>query len=408
MSESLINQSTQSLRVWAEVDLSALRHNLACLQSQAVNQASSNAEVGSTSTAVMAVIKADAYGHGMAAVAECLESENMDFFGVAHVAEAQMLSDQGIKTRIYLLGATLPEEREQIVAHEWTPCICSLAEAEHFNELAKHATHLQGKQLKVHIAIDTGMGRGGFLPHQLSDIYPALLALDSLNYEGVASHFCASDEDREFTHLQITLYNDAVNFLKQQLNCDFKYKHLANTAGILDYAIPSCNLTRPGLGLYGIAVGLGEQESEETLNNAAQLKPVMTLKSKITLIRELPKGSSLSYGRDYITPRRMSVATVGIGYGDGYPRAVNQHGANQTREQQAQVWIAGQLCDVLGRVTMDQILVDVSAVPQAQIGSEVELFGTHLSVNQVAEWAGTIPWEIFTQITPRVRRIIKS
>ncbi len=369
---------SEPLRVWAHIDLAALKHNLQSFKQQ------------SASGAVMAVIKADAYGHGLAAVAHCLESQQIDFFGVAHVAEAQALTKLGIKTRIYLLGATLPEERAQIVEHGWTPCICSLAEAEHFDALAKE----QGKQLKVHIAIDTGMGRGGFLPQQLVEVCPQLQSLEALIYEGVASHFCASDEDEVFTHLQIELFNTAVDTLKKQMNQDFEYLHLANTAGILDYDIPSCNLSRPGLGLYGIAVGL-----PKNINNSTDLQPVMTLKSKITLIRELPKGTSLSYGRDYITPHKMQVATVGIGYGDGYPRAVNNNG-------QAQVFIEGQLCPVLGRVTMDQILVDVSAVAQAKVGSQVELFGAHLSVNKVAQWAQTIPWEIFTQITPRVTRVV--
>ncbi len=378
MSEYPLNQLSKPLRVWAQIDLTALKHNL-----QSLKQKSGLA-------AVMAVIKADAYGHGLAAVAHCLESQQIDFFGVAHIAEAQALTKLAVKTRIYLLGATLPEERAQIVEHGWTPCICSLAEAEHLNSLAVS----QKKQLKVHIAIDTGMGRGGFLPEQLKEVCIKLSALDALNYEGVASHFCSSDEDEAFTHLQIQLFNEAVGILENHFKREFRYRHLANTAGILDYNIPSCNLSRPGLGLYGIAVGLGKNTG-----NNRDLKPVMTLKSKITLIRELPKGTSLSYGRDYITPYKMQVATVGIGYGDGYPRAVNNNG-------KAQVFIEGQLCPVLGRVTMDQILVDVSAVPQAMIGSEVELFGPNLSVNQVSTWSNTIPWEIFTQITPRVTRIV--
>ena len=378
---------TYPLRVWAPINLGALKSNLVCLQRLQESKSPDN------KTQIMAVIKADAYGHGVDAVAKYLDNQvdnSVLFFGVAHVAEALHLTNLGIKTRIYLLGATLPEERSAIVDYEWTPCICSLQEAEHFNTLAK----AQNKKLKVHIAIDTGMGRGGFLPEQLTAVCLDLLNLKFLIYEGVASHFCASDEDKDFTHVQIKRYEEALLILRAELQSEFLYEHLANTSGILDYSIPQCNLSRPGLGLYGIDVhsNMDSQESNSLI-------PVMSLKSKITLIRELPKGCSLSYGRDYITPKVMQVATVGIGYGDGYPRSVNKNG-------EAKVMIDNQLCSILGRVTMDQILVDVSRLSHPQVGDEVELFGSQLSINQVAAWADTIPWEILTQITPRVSRII--
>lgn len=356
-------------RAWAEIDLSALKENLA------VARSISGCEL-------MPVVKAGAYGHGLEEIARALEAENIAFFGVANVGEARRIRRAGVSTRIYLLGATWAEEREEIVAMQWTPCLSSLEEAHHFDALASAA----GVRLKVHLSVDTGMGRGGFLADELPALLGILRAFEHLEIEGIGSHLPSADEDREFTLRQFSTFEEVLKKLggSQQ----FKWCHLSASAGLLGYDRGSCNLARPGLLLYGVSP-LPEFQN--------RLRNVMTLKSRITLVRTLPAGHGVSYGREYVTTKPTRVATVGIGYGDGYPRHVSGQGA--------EVWIRGTRCPLIGRVTMDQVMVDVTNLPDAIEGDEVEMFGANIPVEEIARKASTISWEIFTGITPRVTRV---
>jgi len=362
-----------SPRAWAEISFANLRHNY-----RVVNQHQHGA--------VMAVLKAGAYGHGIEKIAEALENlENISeaqrptFFGVASVIEARRLAEAGIKTRIYLLGPSCPFEREEIVARDWTPCISSMDEAQDFNRLSS------SKKLRVHLTVDTGMGRGGFLPGELLEKISPLEALENLQIEGIGSHLPSADEDEAFTLAQYKTFDDLV----ERLGADrFKHIHLSNSSGILGYQSRFANLCRPGLMLYGVSpMKLFQNE----------LKPVLSLKSKVSLVRTLPAGQGISYGRDTVLEKDTKVATIGIGYGDGYPRALSSH--------QASVLIHGKRCRLLGRVTMDQIMVDVSELPHCESGDEVELYGEHILVSEIAHLAGTIPWAVLTGITPRVTRI---
>lgn len=355
-------------RAWAEIDLAAMAENL---------EVAREAFGGG----MMAVVKAGAYGHGLEEVAKALERANVAFFGVANVGEARRIRAAGVATRIYLLGATWAEEREEIVAADWTPCISSLDEAEQFNRIAE----TRGKRLKVHLAIDTGMGRGGFVAEHLRETLERLDGLAFLEIEGVGSHLPSADEDEEFTKRQFERFRAIVDELG---GCRrFKWIHLANSAGILGYMPGVCNLSRPGLMLYGVSPLPAYQE---------KLRTVMTLKSRVTLVRTLPAGHGVSYGRQFVTTQPTRVATIGIGYGDGYPRHVSGKGAA--------VWIRGKRMPILGRVTMDQMMVDVTAHGDVCEGDEVEVFGPHIRVGEVASMADTIVWEIFTGITPRVTR----
>ena len=286
-----------------------------------------------------------------------------------------------METRIYLLGATWSEEREEIVARDWTPCISSLAEAEQFNHLAA----AQGKRLKVHLAVDTGMGRGGFVAEHLPETMARLELLENLEIEGIGSHLPSADEDEEFTLRQFERFHSIIRDLGGLER--FKWRHLSNSAGLLGYPQGVCNLSRPGLMLYGVSPIPGFQE---------KLSTVMSLKSRVTLVRTLPAGHGISYGRQFVTTQPTRVATVGIGYGDGYPRHVSGNGAD--------VWIRGRRLPILGRVTMDQLMVDVTAAADVMEGDEVEIFGPNIPVDEIAEKAETIVWEIFTGITPRVTR----
>jgi alanine racemase len=355
-------------RAWAEVDLAALKHNL-------------NVARNSSSAALMVVVKAGAYGHGLEEIARFLQAEDIAFFGVANVGEARRIRNAGVETSVYLLGATWYGEREEIVAREWTPCLSTLDEAAHFNALAATA----GKRLKVHLAVDTGMGRGGFLLDEIPSIMPELDKFVHLEIDGIGSHLPSADEDEVFTRAQIATYHDILQSIGGESR--FKWRHLLNSAGLLGYDRGLCNLARPGLMLYGVSPMPGHQSS---------LKNVMTLKSRVTLVRTLPAGHGVSYGRQFVTTRPTRVATIGIGYGDGYPRHVSGQGA--------EIWLNGTRCPILGRVTMDQIMADVSGAGEVQAGDEVEMFGANIPVDEVATKAGTISWEIFTGITPRVVR----
>jgi len=361
-------------RAWAEVNLTHLQHNYRVIK---------NHGCGDT----MVILKAGAYGHGMEKMAHALE--NMPgvtppaFMGVASVIEARRLSTAGITTRLYLLGPSCPFEREEIVAHRWTPCISSLEEARDFNTLSKNSS-----PLPVHLTVDTGMGRGGFLPDVLISLIGELDRLEHLEIEGIGSHLPSADEDATFTRAQFEQFDSLVEKLGTHR---FKYRHLANSAGILAYQSRTTNLHRPGLMLYGISP-IAEFQHE--------LKPVLSLKSRVSLVRTLPAGHGISYGRDTVLDHPTQVATIGIGYGDGYPRAVSS--------RHASILIRGQRCPLLGRVTMDQIMVDVSSIPDCQSGDEAELFGENILVSELARQANTIPWAILTGITPRVTRIYTS
>jgi len=365
---------TSPPRAWAEVNLTNLHHNYRVARQHQEGE-------------MMAILKAGAYGHGMEAIAASLEQLAKDeapaFFGVASVIEARRLATAGIKTRIYLLGPTSPPEREEIVARAWTACISSLEEAAHFNGLAKS----QDTTLAIHLTIDTGMGRGGFLPQDLPAVLQQWNTFPHLQIEGIGSHLPSADEDDAFTRAQFEKFDRIV----ENLGIDhFRYRHLANSAGLLVYHSRTTNLYRPGLMLYGVSPFPEFQSA---------LKPVMSLKSRVSLVRTLPKGQGISYGRDSVLDHDTQVATIGIGYGDGYPQQLSNHGA--------EVMIHGQRCPVLGRVTMDQIMVDVSALPHCVSGDEVELFGKNILVRELAKKANTIPWAILTGITPRVTRVYR-
>lgn len=355
-------------RAWAEITQSHFLHNLEKVREH-------------SGSGVMAVLKAGAYGHGLEQLGELLDKAQVTFFGVASVVEARRLAVIGVKSSIYLLGPTFPDERQEVVDNRWVASLSSMEEARHFNQLNDG-----NLPLVVHLTVDTGMGRGGFLPHQIEHHLPEILELKHLIVEGVGSHLPSADEDREFTLNQFKQFDALVKRLSQK--CAFKFVHLSNSAGLIDYVSETTNLVRPGLMLYGISPLPKYQNG---------LKPVMTLKSRVSLVRDLPKGQGISYGRAHILTKDTRVATVGIGYGDGYNRQFSGKGI--------EVMIRGQRCPILGRVTMDQIMIDVSRLSECQCGDEVELFGENILVSEIAEKSGLIPWEIFTGITPRVLRV---
>lgn len=367
------NQPTSLRRCWAEIDLAALRHNVATIRAQLA------AGVG-----LMAVVKANAYGHGVSGVVPAL-ADSVEMFGVANLAEAQEVRRHAPGTPVFLLGPALPEEREQIVRAGFLPSVSNVAEARAYAALG------EGRPVPVHLVIDTGMGRIGVWEEEAVAVAREIAAIPGLELAGLASHFPSADEDTAFTEGQITRFQHLVAQIRASTGTR-PIAHLENSAGVIGFSGAAGDLVRPGLMLYGTSPMPDYQ---------GYLRPVLTWKTRIALVRSVGAGRSVSYGRTFITPCPMRLATLPVGYADGYQRHLSNRGAD--------VLIRGRRCAVLGRVTMDQIIVDVTALPEVGVGEEVVLMGAQgaeeILVAELAEKAGTIEWEIFTGLGRRVERL---
>ncbi len=355
-------------RTWAEIDLSAIRHNLAAARSQ-VDPASE----------ILGVIKANAYGHGALEVSRAL-GDQVDYLGVANLAEAVALGRTG--RDILLLSPCLPTEREAAVEADSIVTVSSFEEASAYNSFAL--------ECRINFKVDTGMGRIGCWYEDAIPALQKIATLPRIHLHSVSTHLPSAGEDPEFTRHQLSTFSAFVD-MARQLHPAVKV-HALNSAGIFNHADHSADIVRLGLSLYGIG------DSKE---HQAKLKPALTWKARILLVRSLPPGRTISYGRTFTTDRSMRVATISAGYGDGYPRQASGNGAT--------VLVNGLHCAVLGRVTMDQILVDVTHVPQANEGDEVVLVGQQgnqdINARDLAEKSSTIAWHLFTGIGSRVVRV---
>ena len=383
----MIPETHAPYRCWAEIDLSALRHN-----AQLARQCSDSA--------ILAVVKANAYGHGAIRAAEALR-EIASLFGVANLHEALELRHAGVTAPILLLSPCLAHERAVALKEGVHICISSVTEAAELSQLAGE----MGQSAHVHVTLDTGMGRMGFVDHEWTpETVRALLQLPSITWEGISSHFPSSDEDLAFSRYQIEHFRAAVQ-LAREAGLEPRWIHLSNSAGVLGYTETHglCNLGRPGLVLYGVDPLEGQSEvPHAAAGEASEVRPVLTWKTRVTVVRELPEGHGVSYGRTYITSRPTRVATLACGYADGYPRQISGH--------DGVVLIHGVRCPLLGRVTMDQIIADVTDLPEKPApGDEAVLLGSQgeatIPALELAQKAGTIAWHIFTGISGRVARV---
>ena len=357
-------------RCWAEVDHGALRHD-----AQAVR-----ASVGDK-PAIIAVVKADGYGHGGPEVAKTLAAFAVQF-GVATLGEARAVRAAVPDKDILLLSPCLPLEREAVIKQGFIPVVSSTAEAK------AYAPFGRGKPVRIHLCIDTGMGRIGVWQEEALATAKDIAAIEGIEVESVSTHLPVADSDPDFTAAELQSWDQLVTQLRPILP---KAKfHALNSAASLECPQHAADRVRPGLALYGISPLPAFQKL---------LKPVMTLKTSITLVRDVGPGRGISYGRDFITPKPMRIATLAMGYADGYPR--------QTSNKGAQVLIRGERCPILGRITMDQFMVDVSDLARdVAPGEEVVLFGkqgdAEITVSEVAAWAGTITWDVLTRLGKRV------
>jgi alanine racemase len=372
-----VNQkSGAARRCWAEIDLHALRRNADALRAHSHG-----------GTQLMAIVKANAYGHGMVPVARALD-DRVAMFGVANVVEAGDLLEALPKAKVLLLGPALPEERRTIIERGIIPTLSNYEEAAAYNALATSA------RLSVHVAIDTGMGRMGVCESDAIETCHAIRKLPRLEITGLGTHLPVADEDGDFTEQQLVRFRALLDQLRAA-GLDDLVDHAENSAGLIGFPNKAGAIVRTGLALYGRAPIAAFQ---------SHLAPVMTWKTRITLVRDLRAGHGISYGRTFITPRDMRVATLGVGYADGYRRHLSNN--------QAEVLVHGRRCPVLGRVTMDQIMIDVSAVADARAGADVVLMGRQgddeIPVTELARKAGTIAWDIFTGLGTRVERVYLS
>ena len=359
-------------RCWAEIDRAALRHNARVARER----------VG-RDVALLALVKANGYGHGIAAVAEALADE-AQLFGVANLQEA-MQTRNVVPHPVLIMGPALPAERAEIVAHDFIAPVSSFAEAVEFSEAAGESS------VRINCKIDTGMGRMGMSAADAVAELKRIAALPNLTLHSISTHLPSADEDAEFTRTQLAGFAGLVDDVRRAIPGSYLV-HALPSAGVLGFAESAFDIVRAGLMLYGISPLPEFQQA---------LRPALTLKSRIVLVRKISAGSSISYGRTFFAQRPMRVATLSVGYADGLPRAISNRGAA--------VLIGGRRCPILGRVTMDLTVVDVSDVPEASVGDEVVLIGRsageEILATEVAERASTIAWEVFTGIGSRVARV---
>ncbi len=371
-------------RCWAEIDLAALRGNLAWIRHR----------VG-PHIKIITVVKADAYGHGLKQIAALLMQSGTDIFGVANLVEAQAIRSVGRGWPILMLGACLPQEVDLAVRDGVMPTISSLTEARAFDAAAAR----QKKIADVQVKVDTGMGRLGVAVADAVDLVKRMTALRHLSVAGLYTHFASAEDDRAFSREQRRRFDSVIEALRAQKILP-PLIHAQNSAALLHEPGGACNVVRPGLLVYGI-VPPGRRRGNKLAD--VHLHPALALKCRVSLVKEIPRGTRLSYGGTFVAPRKMRVATLTAGYGDGYPRAASNR---------AEVLLHGQRCRVLGRVTMDQMLVDVSRLKRVRAGDEAVLIGQQgceeITAPELAAWCGTVPWEILTGLTYRVPRIYRG
>ncbi len=368
-------------RLYAGIDLDAVRFNMESMHKHIRE-----------GTKITAVVKADAYGHGALRIAEVIEPlPYLWGFAVATVDEAKSLIKDGRKKPILILGIPFQESYPYIVEHQIRPAVCDFSMAKELSDIAVR----KNKVCHVHIKIDTGMSRIGFLVNENSaEIIARIAALPNIDIEGIFTHFARSDEkDKTFTDRQIALFCKMI-FLTELQGVKIPIHHCSNSAGILELPEANMDMVRAGITLYGL------WPSDEVLKTQIELRPVMSLKSHISFIKTLEAGCPVSYGGTYVTAETSRIATIPVGYADGYARGLSNKGY---------VLVHGKKAPIRGRICMDQFMVDVSKIPEAKQGDVVTLLGCDgescITMEELGELSGRFNYEFACLITDRVPRI---
>ncbi|MFC2037103.1 alanine racemase [Chloroflexota bacterium] len=371
------NMELDDVLTWAEIDLDAIAFNAANLKGRAGGKAE-----------LMVTVKANAYGHGAAPVARAAMGGGATRLAVHRTLEGVQLRQAGFTAPILIMGYSLPAESERVVLWDLTPTVNSQPQAEALSAAAV----AQGQDLPIHVKVDTGMGRYGLLPDEVLGFVRFLCGLPGLELEGLYTHHAVADlADKAFTHHQFSVFMDVVRQL-EAAGFDIPLKHVSNSGTTLDLPEMALDMVRCGIALYGL-----HPSDQVDLNYA---HPAVLLKILEILLFYVEKGASISYGRTYITEEPTRVALIPAGYGDGYHRILSNRGA---------VLIRGQRAPIVGRVCMDQFVVNVEAIPGVELHDEVVLIGQQggewITAEEVGVWAETINYEVTTSILPRVTRI---
>lgn len=361
-------------RTWAEIDMKALEHNYAALREQL--------PIGCK---FLGVVKADAYGHGAIPVAKKLEELGADYLAVACLDEAAELREAGIGLPILILGVTPAEFTADLVHYDLTQAVGDL-------DLARaYAGAAAGKKLKIHIKVDTGMSRLGFLWDTAVEAALELAAMEAFDIEGIFTHFAAADGDEDFTMEQLARFLAVTDGLAEK-GLIIPIRHCAASAAMLNYPCTHMDMVRPGIALYG-------HYPEKGMERLCPLEPVMTLKTRVAAVRRVPAGATVSYGRTAKMAEETTLAVLPVGYADGFPRLLSNEGSAMIR---------GVPCPILGRVCMDLCMVAAESVPGVKVGDEAILYGPGpLSVERAASLAGTIQYELLTSVGRRVPRVYR-
>ncbi len=373
-----MKKDKELFRSWTIIDLDNFRHNVKQLKSHL-----------SADTHYMQIVKADAYGHGSVEIAREASKLGIQWLGVANTDEGVLLRLENIDGQILILSPSFESEIETLVSYNLTPSISDMHFAQALDAYAKK----HNKHLPVHIMFDTGMGRAGFLWEEAGSIATTIKGLRNLQIEGLSSHFSMSEvEDVSFSEIQNNRFKKIVEIF-QEIGINPPYKHIANSAAIINFPQSQHTMIRAGLLSYGIYTA-------ENLKDKIDLKPVMTFKSKIGLIKEFPKNVGISYNQTYITKDVTKAAILPIGYGDGY---------NFLLSNCSKVLVHDKICPILGRVTMDMIVVDISDVKNAKIGDEVTLVGKEknnsISIEELSSYYNGLTYEMACNLGRRAQRI---
>lgn len=366
-------------RVYAEIDLDAVHSNMEAMRQNIARE-----------TGIIGVVKADGYGHGAVPVALAIDSY-VAAYAVATIDEALILRNHGITKPVLILGVTHKSRYKELLEEDIRPAIFTMEQAEPLSELAAAG----GKRAKIHLALDTGMSRIGMeADEEGAGLAARIAALPGIEVEGLFTHFARADEtDKAAAYRQMAAYRHFVELLKDR-GVKIPVKHCSNSAGIIDLPDANLDMVRAGISIYGM------YPSDEVEKQNVALKPVMALKSFITYIKPLKAGREVSYGGTFVADRPMRIATIPVGYGDGYPRSLSSKGY---------VLIHGKKAPILGRVCMDQFMVDVTEIGEAGIGDEVTLIGRdgdeEILVEDLARLGGGFHYEIVCDIGKRVPRV---
>ena len=391
----MINKDSVPL-TWVEIDTKAIEHNIEQVRKLIARNTfkvpgrSQKPLKLSDPQHMLAVVKADAYGHGMIETARVLAKKGVGYFGVAHFGEGIALRKGGIRQPVLIFENTLKEFAPLVIKYDLTPTVCTHELAHALNNEAKRLN----KSVKVHIKVDTGMGRLGIWHKDAFDFIEQVHRFRHLIIHGIYTHFPCADTDKAFTTAQIAQLTQLIKACDQR-GLVIPHIHASNSMGIAGYRTQILNLFRPGLMIYGLL-------PHPKLKASVKLKSVMSVHSRIIFIKSIEAGRGISYGRTFVAKKTMVVATVPIGYKDGYARALSN---------KAQVLVGGLRCRVLGRVTMDQIVIDVTKVKPVELGMAVSVLGTQgretISADELAKHAGTINYEILCALGKSLPRFYR-